>query len=210
MMAWEDVRVQLVDLPAISSDFLEPWVISVVRAADAGILVVDLEDDSLVEAAEGVLDRLERSATFLVREYPEGDEEDESRIDLPGFVVANKADVAGAADRLEFFREWMGDRLEVVEVSTETGVGLDDLRRRAYDYLHVIRIYTKMPGKPVDRASPFTLPAGSCVLDLARAVHRDFEHSLKFARIWGTGVYEGQTVKRDHELRDRDVVELHV
>ena len=47
-------------------------------------------------------------------------------------------------------------------------------------------------------------------LRLAREVHRDFEHSLKFARIWGTGVFEGQTVKRDHELHDADVVELHV
>jgi ribosome-interacting GTPase 1 len=47
-------------------------------------------------------------------------------------------------------------------------------------------------------------------LDLAREVHRDFEHSLKFARVWGSGVFDGQTVKRDHELQDSDVVELHV
>ena len=73
-----------------------------------------------------------------------------------------------------------------------------------------MRVYTKVPGKPADRSKPFTLPIGGTVLDLAREVHRDFEHSLKFARIWGTGVFEGQTVKRDHELHDADVVELHV
>jgi uncharacterized protein len=51
---------------------------------------------------------------------------------------------------------------------------------------------------------------GSTVLDLAREIHRDFEQSLKSARIWGSGVFEGQSVKRDHELHDADVVELHV
>ena len=73
----------------------------------------------------------------------------------------------------------------------------------------MIRVYTKVPGKPVDREHPFTIPAGSLVLDLAREVHRDLEKSLKFAKVWGSGVFDGQTVKRDHELRDCDVVELH-
>src|SRR3954453_10593164 len=45
MMTWEDVAVQLVDLPAIAPEFLEPWVPGVVRAADAALLVVDLGDD---------------------------------------------------------------------------------------------------------------------------------------------------------------------
>ena len=84
------------------------------------------------------------------------------------------------------------------------------MRSVTYDLLGVLRIYTKVPGKPADRTKPFTLPVGSTVLDLAREIHRDFEHSLKSARIWGTGVFDGQTVKRDHELHDGDVVELHV
>ena len=66
------------------------------------------------------------------------------------------------------------------------------------------------PPASTQRSGTFTIPIGSTVLDLAREVHRDFEHSLKFARVWGTGVFEGQTVKRDHELHDADVVELHV
>src|SRR5438270_11567598 len=34
MMDWEDVRVQLVDLPPVTADYLEPYVSSLVRAAD--------------------------------------------------------------------------------------------------------------------------------------------------------------------------------
>ncbi len=58
--------------------------------------------------------------------------------------------------------------------------------------------------------SPFTCPAGSTVVDMAALVHRDFAAGLKSARIWGTGVFDGQTVKRDHVLHDKDVVELHL
>ena len=45
---------------------------------------------------------------------------------------------------------------------------------------------------------------------MAALVHRDFADKLKSARIWGTGVFDGQTVGRDHVLHDKDVVELHI
>jgi hypothetical protein len=111
---------------------------------------------------------------------------------------------------LEIVRDWLGSRFPIVATSARTGEGLETLRGAAYDLLGVLRVYTKVPGKPADRTRPFTLPVGSTVLDLAREVHRDFEHSLKSARIWGTGVFDGQPVKRDHELHDADVVELQV
>jgi len=33
---------------------------------------------------------------------------------------------------------------------------------------------------------------------------------LRFARIWGSGRFDGQSVQRDHVLADRDVIELHI
>src|SRR5262249_43160671 len=107
-------------------------------------------------------------------------------------------------------REFFGSRFPVVPVSTQTGEGLETIRAATYHLLGVLRVYTKIPGKPADRARPFTLPIGSTVLDLAREIHGSFEQSLKSARIWGTGVFDGQAVKRDHELHDGDVVELHI
>ena len=47
------------------------------------------------------------------------------------------------------------------------------------------------------------------MLELAGLVHRDFLETLKQAKIWGTGVFDGQAVPRDHMLHDRDIVELH-
>ncbi len=209
IMSWEDVRIQLIDLPPITADFLEPWVPSLIRSADAALLVVDLADDDGIDAAEAALYRLKSVHTELVGDLP-FDIEEETVQHVKTALVANKTDADGACDRLELVREWAQGRFPVLTSSASKGEGLDGLRRASYDLLGVMRIYTKIPGKPADRTKPFTIPFGSTVLDLAREIHRDLEHSLKFAKVWGTGVFDGQTVKRDHELHDADVVELHV
>jgi ribosome-interacting GTPase 1 len=73
-----------------------------------------------------------------------------------------------------------------------------------------MRIYSKPPGKEPDLSTPFVLKRGGTVGDLAAKVHKDFVEKLKTARVWGSGVYEGQLVSRDHVLQDGDVVELHI
>jgi small GTP-binding protein len=209
IMMWQDVAVQLVDLPPIAPEFFEAWVPNVVRSADAALLVIDLSSDDVAESVQSVLDRLAAVHTELVGELPY-DVEDERVRHVKTVIVATKLDTDQARDRLEIVREWLAPRFPIVAVSGRTGEGLETLRSMAYHLLGVLRVYTKVPGKPADRTRPFTLPIGSTVLDLAREIHRDFAQSLKSARIWGTGVFDGQAVKRDHELHDADVVELHV
>src|SRR5215831_11095776 len=70
MMEWEDVRVQLIDTPPITADYLESYLSSMVRAADAALLVVDLGDDDGPFAAEAVLERLGQVKTMLVGDPP--------------------------------------------------------------------------------------------------------------------------------------------
>jgi ribosome-interacting GTPase 1 len=209
MMEWEDVKVQLVDLPPITADFMEGYLSSLVRSADAALLFVDLADDDGPFAAEAVLDRLKEVKTILAGEKDYA-EEDFSIEHVRTMVLANKSDAPGAADRLEIVRELFAPRFPIHVISAETGAGLEEVRRAIYDFLGMIRVYTKQPGKPPDMTSPFTCPIGSTVLEMAALVHRDFAEGLKSARIWGTGVFDGQTVKRDHVLHDRDVVELHL
>jgi ribosome-interacting GTPase 1 len=209
IMMWQDVPVQLVDMPAISSDFVEPWVPDLIRSADAGLLLANLASDDVAEASLAVLERLAASHTELVGKLPY-DELDESVRHVKTVMAATKLDADGAADRLEVVRELFGARFPVAPVSVETLEGLETIRTATYHLLGVLRVYTKVPGKPADRTRPFTLPIGSTVLDLAREIHGSFEQSLKSARIWGTGVFDGQAVKRDHELHDGDVVEIHV
>jgi len=208
MARWEDAAFQLVDLPPVTRDFLEPWVSGILRAADAALLVLDLASDDSPDEVEAALARLAGVHTELVGELPH-DVEDEAIQHVPTLLVANKVDAPGAAVRLELVREWFGARFPIVAASAATGEGLDSLAKSAYDLLGVIRIYTKIPGHAVDRSAPFTIPSGGTIEDLARSIHRDLAETLKFARVWGVGVHDGQTVRRDHVLHDGDLVELH-
>ena len=45
MMDYEDVRVQLIDLPPITADHYEHVITDVTRGADAALLFLDLADD---------------------------------------------------------------------------------------------------------------------------------------------------------------------
>lgn len=208
MMAWEDVMVQLIDTPPITKDYLENWLSNMTKSADAAALVVDLADDDGPGAAEAVLAKLAEAKTILAGERPDGEPDPRVHL-LRTLVVANKSDADGAGDRLEFLKELLGARFPLHVVSAATGAGLEELRTALFRFLKVIRVYTKQPGKPADLTSPFTIPIGGTVHDLAGAVHREVQEKLKSARIWGTGVFEGQTVKRDHVLHDKDIVELH-
>ncbi|HMF10787.1 MAG TPA: GTPase [Gemmataceae bacterium] len=212
MMDWQDVKVQLIDTPPITADYLESYVSSLVRAADAAILMLDLGDDDGPFAAQTVLDRLAQVKTVLGTRP--ANHQDLSIEYIRTLLVANKLDLDGAQDRLDIVREMFheneGTSFPIHAISAEHGTGLEDLRDAVYKFLKVIRVYTKHPGKPADMTSPFTCPIGSTLVDMAALVHRDFAQQLKSARIWGTGVHDGQTVGREHVLHDRDVVELHV
>jgi ribosome-interacting GTPase 1 len=72
-----------------------------------------------------------------------------------------------------------------------------------------VRVYTKAPGHSRDKGRPFTLRRGQTVGDVARLVHQDLLHSLRYARIWGESGFDGQQVGHEHVLADGDIVELH-
>jgi ribosome-interacting GTPase 1 len=209
MMDWEDVRVQLIDLPPITADFYEPHVTDFARNADAAALIVDLGDDDGPFAAETVIDRLAERKLHLVATPPAADE-DPTVFHVRTLLVANKIDADGAADRLDILKEMIGDRMPLLTVSAERGDGLEELRARLYRLLGVMRVYAKPPGKPADKTAPFTIPEGGTVLDFAEKVHSDLAEGLKSAKVWGSAQFDGQTIKRDHVLRDQDVVELHM
>lgn len=208
MMEWEDARVQLIDTPPVTADYLEGYVSSMVRSADGCALLVDLGDDDGPFAAQTVIDRLVQVKTVLIGQPP-ADHPDASIHHTRTVLLANKLDLPGAADRLEIVREMFAERFPMFALDAESGNGLEDTRTALYRMLNVIRVYSKRPGKPADLTSPFTCPVGSTLQQMAELVHRDFAEKLKSARIWGTGVFDGQTVTRDHVLHDKDIVELH-
>ena len=209
MMKWQDVQVQLIDTPPITGDYLESYLTGMIRTADATLLVLDLSVDEGIEQTDELLRRLEDAKVRLVTRAT-GDSTYDVVAEKKTLLVANKIDTPGADDRLAMVRELYGERFEILPVSATAGTGMEELRDRTYRFLNVVRVYTKAPGKPADRDRPFTTLAGSTVLDVARLVHRDVAEQLKYARIWGTGGFDGQTVGREHVVHDGDLLELHV
>ncbi len=206
MMPFEDVQIQLVDLPPVHPDFHESWLYQIIRNADTALLVVDLSDPDLLEDLETTLAQLANAKVLLGRGELPGVT---GWLAKPALLAANKVDTPEAADDLDILKELYGARFPILPVSAETCEGLEALRTAVFDLLEVVRVYTKPPGKKLERTAPYVLKRGSRLEDLAAHVHHDFLTQLKFARVWGHGRFEGQMVNRDYVLADKDIIELH-
>jgi hypothetical protein len=108
--------------------------------------------------------------------------------------VVTKSDLGFDPDEVQVLLELTGTRFPVLPVSAEQGAGLDRLGALLMHGLQIVRVYTKIPGKPADREQPYTLFAGETVEDLARLIHRDLAASLRHARVWGSAKFDGQQV----------------
>jgi ribosome-interacting GTPase 1 len=71
MMPFENIQIQLVDTPPISSDFMEPWLSGIIRYADLILLVADLGSENMIEEMEIVFQRLEEYRIQLESEEKE-------------------------------------------------------------------------------------------------------------------------------------------
>jgi len=218
MMPLEDVHFQLVDLPAVSPEHPVPWLVSALQTADACLLVVDLSEASCVEQVQSVLAVLrEKHVTLTERWEPSNEpvgpdiaDADPFALSFPTLMLANKADlIAGIEAELQAFRELTALRYPALAVSASTGEGLGEIGPWLFSHLAIVRVYTKAPGKPPEMERPFTLRRGQKVEDVARLVHKDLAHSLKYARLWSRSGIPGQHVGREHTVADGDVVELH-
>ena len=219
MLPFEDIHFQLVDLPPVSDDFMEPWFVNALQPADGVLLVIDVSDPECLEQVPTVIERLAEKKIFLRSGWPglDGtlaadteDEDDPFSLSLPTLLIANKSDLDPDPGEVETLEELLGLRYPALTVSAKTGDGLDLLGAFLFRALEIVRVYTKTPGKPADNDKPFTVRRGGTVLDVARLVHKDIAEGLKFARMWGTEVFDGQQVGPDHIVVDGDLVELHV
>ncbi len=215
MMPYEDVGIQLVDLPPIASTHVIPWIANSLQPADAVALVIDLSHPGCVAEVIELHEILAERKVHLHGEWSRGrrngdDEDDPFATRLPALLVANKTDViADPAGELEVFRELTGYSYPAMGVSATTGAGLEDLAAWLFANLGIVRVYTKIPHQAPDMGRPYTMRRGDTVLDLARLVHRDLAESFSYARLWGGAEFEGQQVGADRVLCDGDVVELH-
>jgi ribosome-interacting GTPase 1 len=206
MMVFENVQIQLIDTPPWGEQPPEWWLLNIVRRADGLLLVVDLTQDPVAQA-EALIARLNEKRIGIGQDTGITDE------DAPvnykkALLVGNKSDLDYGGANYRALKYRYGERVPVIAVSA-IGQELDALRQNIYQMLDIIRVYTKTPGGKPDMTDPIILSKGGTLEDAAISVHKDFGKKMKYARIWGSGKFDGVMVKRDHVLLDGDIIELH-
>jgi ribosome-interacting GTPase 1 len=208
MAPYENIQFQLVDTPPITRDYLDPWMADLMRRADMLLVMLDLHADPLQQ--------LEETLAVLqdLRIFPEG-------FPIPGelrkppfikktLIVMNKVDNDNHLEDYQAFLELTEVNLPSIAISLRAGWNLNGLLELLYQLSEIIRVYTKVPGKEPNRSAPFVLAKMTTLEELAAKIHKDFVNKLKFAKIWGPKVYDGQMVQRDYVLQEGDVVEIHL
>jgi ribosome-interacting GTPase 1 len=209
ILPYEDIQIQLVDLPPVSPEHTEYWVFDIIKACDGMLFLVNLDGEDSVEEYETTLRVLgERHVTPV----PPTEETDRAfrETKMKAWLIPTKCEGEDGRELLRLFQDMITTDLPILPISARDGLHLDRLRDEIFRMLDVIRVYSKPRGKDPDMSAPFTLPRNSTIEDLAELVHKDVAEDVKHARVWGGAKFDGQQVGRDHVLQEGDIVELHV
>ena len=208
MMKFENIQIQLVDMPPLTDREAKTWLSHLLRNADVLLVMIDLGEDPLMQI-DAILAELEGMKVKLM-----GMEvKDELLIGVAlkkALIVGNKNDLNNAVENYKLVQSRYGDKLPVVSIAAQKGIGLEEMKRTIYNMLDIIRVYTKSPGTKADLNEPVILKTGSTVEEAARSIHKDFLRNLKYAQVWGSGKFDGQKVSRGYVLEDGDVLEFHI
>jgi len=207
MMRFENIQIQLVDTPPVQMDRIEPGSSNLLRNANGVLIVLDLAEDPVLQM-EVILEELNRIKIRVGNEEPHCLEE--GWVFKKTFLLGNKADLRNAAIGLRALEDRFKNDFMILPISAQEEMNFEELKKEVYRRLDILRVYTKIPGKEPDLSEPVILKRGSTIEEVALSVHKDFAAKLRYARIWGSGKFDGQMVKRDYRVSEGDVIELHL
>ena len=133
-----------------------------------------------------------------------------NRAYVPCIYVLNKVDAATIEelDVLDRFPHYVPISAENVRTTQQWN--LDGLVHKIWEYLDLLRIYTKPKGAAPDFNEPVILPRKRCSIEhFCGKLHKSLVKELKYAMVWGNSVkHFPQRVGKDHVLCDEDIVQI--
>jgi small GTP-binding protein len=121
--------------------------------------------------------------------------------------VYNKIDTLSIEEVDELAR-----KPDSVVISVYLKLNLDFLLEKMWDYLGLVRIYTKRRGQPPDLTVPVVLSTerhGLSIEAACKAISREFLPIFNFALVWGRSTkFSPQRVGLTHHICDEDVVQI--
>jgi hypothetical protein len=126
---------------------------------------------------------------------------------IPSLVAVSKTDLVSKAKAKE-----VGEMLNGLPVSAETGEGIEELKELLFESLKFVRIFLKEVNKKPDLDEPMVLKRPVTIRDVCTRIHRDFVKKFRFAKVWGKSAkFPGQQFQKLHKkLEDGDIIEIHV
>jgi uncharacterized protein len=125
---------------------------------------------------------------------------------IPSISILNKIDLVSPKYVAEA-RKRIGE--DLIPISADRNLNLDELEETIYDRLRVIKVYLKPRNGSPDFKDPLIVTAGSTISDVCKKIHRKFEGEAKYALVSGTSVrFSPQRVGMDHIVQDRDIVTI--
>jgi ribosome-interacting GTPase 1 len=180
-MYYEGVSAQIVDLPAINSKNFDT---SLLHTADCLILTLSKLDE--LQELEKYLQRATTKRIFVV-----------THTDLLSENESRKLEAQLKTKRLNY-----------VLFSSINKKGVTELKRKIFEHMDIIRVYTKEPGKPVSE-KPIVMRKGSTVKEVAESIYKGFSKQISETRLTGpSGKFANQRIGIDHVLKDKDVLEF--
>jgi len=125
---------------------------------------------------------------------------------IPSVTVLNKIDLVSPKYVAEA-KKRIG--AELVPISADQNVNMDDLKRAIYEKLKLIKVYLKPRNGEPDFEEPLIVTAGSTIHDVCEKIHRKFAGEAKYALVSGTSVrFSPQRVGMEHVVQDQDIVTI--
>jgi hypothetical protein len=177
---YENTNIQLIEIPAIGSEF---YAKGVVHTADTALIIIDSLKD----------------IGYILGELKTGGKK---------IIVFNKIDLLNENEKRKINATLQSKKYDFVMISTKTLEGIEELKEKLFQSFKKIRIYTKEPGKEKS-SRPIIMEPDSTTKDVAEKILKGFSKKVKETKIWGpSSKFSGQKVGLSHKLKDLDIVEF--
>jgi small GTP-binding protein len=181
MWDYQGAKIQIFDLPGIIHGAAlgvgrGREVLSATRSAELLILMVDIKTKSQIKS---ILKELKQVG-----------------VSLPVLTVVNKIDLIKETTKQE----------DIILISVEKEIGLEDLKQKIWEKLGLMRIYLKPKGKEPDFQSPMIMKEDQTINDV---IQKAFPEEKTFSQvlIWGPSArFPAQQVSLTHHLLDGDIL----
>ena len=188
--------------------------IRIEKRGSGGVVITDLVGMTIMDK-EGMKDILREyryhNSRVVVREDVGYDKFVDvllkNTVYIPTLTVMNKIDMVD--------NEWIEELkieadYDLVEISADHDINLDELKERIFQKLDLIRIYLQPKGEAADFEEPLIVKRGSTIENIADKIHGNLKKSLRFTRVWGKSAkFGGQKVSLTHKPLDEDILTFY-